>query len=211
MYNSIKIILITIVSLFCNSLHAQNSKKLGQLKIGGIEVDVTIDRSMDDPKYFRINISQPETLSNENNIENKAISIHNHNYEEFIKTLNLSRLKYSEWTKIAKDNNVEYLNKEVAVLKNFRGKFFKHLEIHYSEPIILTLNYTISNTMSDKIEYILNLRSSDMVSVFNKYTKMRGFFLPFKNVQEIDSLLNLISRENVDSFLKSPNVEELFN
>lgn len=123
-------------------------------------------------------------------------------YDDFIKSLEGAKQKYMEWVATAKENDVTSLNKEMSSIEAPKLKGFFHAgdEWNFDYAVYPTYHFQIFQTESGTVLHLLWLRSGKMNASGNDYRDTDGFALLFNSVEEIDSFIDSISKDKIDSF-----------
>jgi hypothetical protein len=138
-----------------------------------------------------------------------GITINQKQMEDFVLALKDARLKYEEWVKIAKENNVKELDKVMA-LKSTSGSFFQFGDKwNFQFLVNLKFNFKILN-QEDGIKYLLIVNTGELKSSSNEFIEVDGFVLVFSSTKEIDEFSSAISLEKIQEFINKPKKEELF-
>ena len=128
---------------------------------------------------------------------------------DFIKALETAKLKYEEWVKTAKENNVTDLRKEISV-KPICGAFFKAgSDWHFQFKLSLTFTFMVL-TIKDEVKYLLTINTGKVTSSSNQFTTVDGFSIIFASVDEIDKFKEAISIEKINEFIAKPKAKDLF-
>ena len=128
--------------------------------------------------------------------------------EKFKSIIDSAKVTYKNWSKIAKENNVTELDKEISIDKiTFACGFFTS-KWHFDFSVQLKARFKILPNG----EYVLILQNkSKLVSSSNQYIDSDGFYIVFTSSDEIDSFLNKLTLESVIShYEKKSSKEDLF-
>ena len=125
-----------------------------------------------------------------------GVKLDNKNIDSFTKLLNDAKLKYSEWTAVAKENNVTELSKDMVFTSKVSG-FFSYGKWQFDYTVTLTSRFKIVNN-----KYLLIIDTGEMISSSNEFMKTDGFSFVFSNVNEIDNLLSLVSNSEIKSYFR---------
>ncbi len=137
-----------------------------------------------------------------------ALIIKSEQLEKFKSVIDSAKVTYENWSKTAKENNVTELDKEISIDKiTFECGFFTS-SWHFDYSAQLTARFKILSSG----EYVLILENkSKLVSGSNKYIDSDGFFMVFTSSDEIDSFINKLTLESVNShYEKKSSKEDLF-
>ncbi len=143
-------------------------------------------------------------------IHNKGgITIDQKNYPEFMNALAEAKLKYEEWVKTAKENNVKELNKAMTIKSKSGGYFAYGSKWNFQFLVNLKFDFKILESNAET-KYLLLIRTGELQSSSNQYMKVDGFVLVFSSSKEIDGFTSVISTEKITEFLNKPKKEALF-
>ena len=148
------------------------------------------------------------TASADKYVDYVALIISSERLNEFKAVIDSAKLTYEKWSKTAKENNVTELDKEINIDKvTFQCGFFTS-SWHFDYLVQLTARFKILSNG----EYVLILQNkSKLVSGSNKYIDSDGFYMVFTSSNEIDSFLNKLTLESVNThYEKKSSKEDLF-
>ena len=128
---------------------------------------------------------------------------------EFIKALDQAKLKYDEWVKTAKDNNVTELRKDIDV-KSISGAFFKTgSDWNFQFKVNLSFRFLILKS-KDEVKYLLTINTGKLTSSSNQFTNVDGFSIIFSSDDEIEKFKEAISITKINEFIAKPKEKDLF-
>jgi hypothetical protein len=139
-----------------------------------------------------------------------GININEKNYQGFIDALNDSKVKYEEWVKTAKDNNVNQLDKQMPFKSRADAYFLYGSKWNFQFDFNLTYDFRILDVKGET-KYLLLVKTGELKSSSNQFMKVRGVTLIFESSKEIDTFLSFISKDKIDQFINKPKKEALFN
>lgn len=148
-------------------------------------------------------------LSLDDICDNGGFLIKDVKHEEFINALIEAKLKYQEWTEVAKTNNIKDFDKDMKINSEVSGYFSYFDEWHIQLHVFLTFNYRIYET-NGNTKYILIIRTEKMQSSKNQYIDVDGFALVFTSADEIQEFVELISMDKINEFKNKPKADDLF-
>jgi hypothetical protein len=169
-------------------------------------------------KSYEIQISSKEkekftlyidAMSLDRTHEKGGISIDQKNHQDFLNSLAEAKLKYEEWVKTAKDNNVKELDKSMSVKSKANGYFLYGSKWNFQFSINLKFDFKILES-KDETKYLLLVRTGELQSSSNQFMKVDGFVLVFSSSKEIDDFAAIISTDKVNEFINKPKKEALF-
>lgn len=137
-----------------------------------------------------------------------GIEVTKKQYDNFLNALTESKLKYVEWIKTAKENNVKELNKEMAI-KCKVDCYFEYGDWNFQYNVIPNFRFKIL-PQDDDIKYLLIMSTRELQSFSNQFMKVDGFALVFSSESEINDFINVISLQKINDFLNKPKAENLF-
>lgn len=118
---------------------------------------------------------------------------------DFIEMLKFCKVKYDEWGKTAKENNVTELNKPIELEKRFNTPAaFKYGKWQFDYSNVLSPKFLISEG-----KHLLILTTGEMQSSSNQFMKNDGIALVFSDSQEIQDFIDKFDVEKFKNFLKS--------
>ena len=116
--------------------------------------------------------------------------------------------KFEEWSKIAKENNVE-VNKTIPDIKAVSKTFFKP----FSEWKIDSVTPLYAEVKTISGEFVLVIRNKHKLTAYdNKYISSEGFAFAFKSRKSVEELISKIQITKAREFLDKQNSKnDLFN
>lgn len=141
--------------------------------------------------------------------ETGGFMIDQKDYDDFISCLNQSILKYNDWVKTAKENNVTELIKTMPIKGKSSGYFLYGDEWKFDYYLNLTFDFKIIE-QEDSLKYVLIVRSGEMVASDNEFMDVDGVVLLFISSEEIKEFIDLISLDKINEFKNKPKDEDLF-
>lgn len=137
-----------------------------------------------------------------------ALIIKSEQLEKFKSVIDTAKVTYRKWSETAKENNVTELDKEINIDKiRFECGFYTS-DWYFDYSVQLTARFKILSSG----QYVLILENKyKLVSGSNEYIDSDGFYMVFTSSDEIDSFLNKLTLENVNSYYeKKSSKEDLF-
>jgi len=167
--------------------------------------DISIELQDNGDYELYIDMSSLDKLSKSGGviIEKKALN-------GFINTLNESKLKYEEWVKVAKTNNILSLNKDMPYSTIFIASYFNYMgvsiyEWHLSAFVKCSYNFKILNG-----KYFMDIQTPQLISSSNEYIKHDGFIIRFSTSNDILKFINTLSIDKIDNYISKPKETDLF-
>ena len=139
-----------------------------------------------------------------------GIMINEKKYQEFLDAINEAKVKYEEWIKTAKDNNIKELDKTMTLKSKVGGYFLYGSEWNFQFLVNLKFDFKILESKGE-IKYLLLLRTGELQSSSNQFMEVRGVTLVFTSIKEIDTFVSLIAKDKIEEFINKPKKEALFN
>ncbi|WP_439473837.1 hypothetical protein [Algoriphagus formosus] len=143
--------------------------------------------------------------------ETGGISISDKSYDGFMENLKFARSKYEEWIKVAIENDVRELDKDVELKTEvITGYFISGGEYTFDFSVRPSFDFKI---MDDEkgLRHILIFRTGELESSSNRYITASDFVMVFSNLDEMDEFIDLISKEKLEEFKnKSSDKSSLF-
>jgi len=125
-------------------------------------------------------------------------------HQDFLNAIAEAKIKYEEWVKTAKENNVKEMSKSMTVRSKVGG-YFLYGDWNFQYAVNLTFDFKILES-----KYLLIIRTGELQSSSNQFMKVDGFVLVFSSVNEIDSFTNEISTQKINEFINKPKSKDLF-
>lgn len=195
-----KVLFIVIVCLI-SSIALYAEEVVGIYRMSYFEKSYEIQASKIENGEFSIFIY----VQGDNRTTPTFINIESYEVMEFNKSLLQIRDKFIEWRKIAKDNKVTDLNKEINVEIPNVTIGWKSSEWFFSFKNKITAKYVFLNSGKDVV-----MIAKEAVSSKNEYIK-EYFYLVFTEPEEIDNLVSQLDVEKITSKLnKVSNTLDLF-
>lgn len=156
-----------------------------------------------DERFYSLYI---DMYSEDNLLKNGGIVIHSEDHNKFIENLNYAKLKYSEWAKVAKQNNVKYLNREMTIdFEVLAVMFYQGDQVFRQNSGKLKFLFSI---YEDK--KVLSIQTGPIQASSDKTKNHKGFKFYFESEKEISDFINLISVAKIQDYIKKPNTKDLF-
>jgi hypothetical protein len=138
-----------------------------------------------------------------------GITIDQKQHQDFLNAIAEAKLKYEEWVKTAKENNVKELDKTMTIKSKAGGYFLYGSKWNFQFLVNLVYDFKILE-INGEIKYLLLIRTGELQSSGNQFMKVDGFVLVFSSTKEIDDFAKSISTEKITEFLNKPPKTELF-
>jgi hypothetical protein len=129
--------------------------------------------------------------------------------QDFLNALAEAKLKYEEWIKTAKENNIKELDKTMTIKSKVGGYFLYGSDWNFQFLVNLKFDFKILESKGET-KYLLLVRTGELQSSSNQFMKVDGFVLVFSSSKEIDDFMTIISPEKITEFLNKPKNEDLF-
>lgn len=187
------------------------------IKISAQDKFTSYDNTYSGKKY-EIQISSKEkdkytlyidAMSLDKTHEKGGIKIDEKQHQNFINSIVDAKLKYEEWVKTAKENNVKELSKTMTIGSKAGGYFLYGSKWNFQFLLNLKFDFKIIENTGE-VKYLLLIKTGELQSSSNQYMTVDGFVLIFTSSKEIDEFLTSISLGNITEFLNKPKKEALF-
>ncbi len=144
-------------------------------------------------------------------VEKTGIKVNSNKIDLFVKSLNLIKEKYIEWTTVAKTNNVEELKKDFNIdIPTVDGFFYFGDEWEFDYSVKPTARFIILKNKKGELCYVLLISSGGLTSSSNEYIKSDGLYIALSSIKEIEDFISGVSPETILSFKNKPKTEDLF-
>lgn len=169
-------------------------------------------------KTYEIKISTSEkekfslyidALSLDRTHEKGGLIIDQKYYDEFISAISEAKLKYAEWVKTAKDNNVKELSKTMTIKSRSGSYFMFGSKWNFQFLVNLKFDFRVIDS-NGEMKYLLLIKTGELKSSSNQFMKVDGLALIFSSESEIDEFTSAISKDKITEFSSKPKKEELF-
>ena len=155
---------------------------------------------------IRVQIPARETYSK------TYLQLNEKNYPGFMEMVNLSRTKFIEWSKVAEENMVNDMTKQIKKNEKdvlyFQDASFEENGKFYSAPLGIIGYYF---RVLDGKSLLVIMNSVDLSATQNRYIKNKGYTLAFSNVDEIDKFIEMLDLTKINNFLNGTSAtQELF-
>ena len=187
--------------LLSSTISAQESYTTYKSSLSQKPYDISISYSNDSSFTLLIDMYSLDKVNKKG-----GIWISSKEHIEFIEKINEAKLKYSEWVKVARENKVKNMFKEMDIQFRVPTAYF-----YYGDKLTQKLGANlkfefsvIGNDMS------LIIRTEELESISNKYMTHKGIMFVFTTEKEITDFLNKISTNKVLAFINQPKVKDLF-
>lgn len=165
-------------------------------------------------KSYEVSVAQKERggysvyvdMMSLDNLSNKGgIIITEKQHSKFISVLNDAKGKLVEWAATATENDVKDVNKAMPYKTKVDAYFKYGSKWNFQFSINLTFDFTVIGG-----ESLLIVRTGKLVSSSNRYMTHDGFIFAFKDENEIDEFLDMISVDKVAEYINKPKATDLF-
>lgn len=150
-----------------------------------------------------------DAMSLDDLISTAGITIKQNQQQEFTVALSDAKVKYEEWVKTAKENNVKALDKSMSITSKAGGYFLFGGEWEFQFLVNLKFDFKILESKGET-KYLLLVKTGELQSSGNQFIKADGCVLVFSSSKEIDDFKAAISSEKIEEFVKKPKKEDLF-
>lgn len=140
-----------------------------------------------------------------------GITINKKQHQTFLNAISEAKIKYEEWVKVAKGNNVKQFYKSMTIENKVSGHFNYGSNNYYDNQVNLSFSFNISgNNYDETILYSLTISTGRLQSDSNQFIEVDGFEITFSSTSQIDEFMNAISKEKITEFLSSPKKDDIF-
>lgn len=119
----------------------------------------------------------------------------------FTRQLSEAKNKYVEWVKVAKQNNVQSLEKPIDLDCYTKSYFYFGGEWRFQFIVKLSFTYKILDG-----KHLLIVKTGKLVDDKNEFITHNGFAMIFTDVNEINKFLNDLSVKKVEEFRKQQSL-----
>lgn len=201
---NIKYLIIAVLAITCSNSYSQ--MKFATYDNTYAEKTYDIRISTKEKNGFTLWI---DALSVDKLNEFGGLMMNEKQYRSFISGLNEAKLKYEDWVKTAKENNVKELNKIMPIKSKIAGYFRYGNDWYYQDLVNLAFNFWIVESEGE-LKYFLIARTGELQSSSNQFIDVDGFVLVFSSTAEIEEFVNAISLREINDFYNKPKVDDLF-
>lgn len=205
MKNTFKVLCLVLVVLIGFSSQAQENFSSYENSYIGKFYPIQI--ASKDKEKFTLYI---DAMSLDASHEKGGIMINEKQYQGFIDVINDAKVKYEEWIKTAKENNVNQLDKQMPFKSRADAYFLYGTKWNFQFDFNLTFDFRIMENKGE-IKYLLLVKTGELQSSSNQFMKVRGVTLVFTSIKEIDTFISQINKEKIDLYVNKPKKEALFN
>ncbi|WP_288370319.1 hypothetical protein [uncultured Algoriphagus sp.] len=132
--------------------------------------------------------------------ETGGISINDKSYDGFMENLQFARSKYEEWIKVAIENDVRDLTKDVELKTEvITGYFVSGGEYTFDFSVRPSFDFKILDDEKG-LRHLLIFRTGELESSSNRYITASDFVMVFSSLEEMDEFIELISKEKLNEF-----------
>jgi hypothetical protein len=129
-------------------------------------------------------------------------------YNDFIIALMEAKEKYTEWKKVAVENDVKKLTKPMKLnIPKATGYFKTSTEWHFNRNGVLNFDFRILE-ISGETEYWLSIGMYSLVSSSNQYIKHDGVVITLSDASQIEAFISSMSYEKIVQHFQSANKKE---
>lgn len=187
-----------LIAVLLVSMVAQAQVAVGSFNNRYAKKELKVSALMKDGKFYCIEIDCPIK-----GVGNGFIWVKQKDVDKFRNALIELQAKFDEWKKIAIENNVKDMDKEMPV------KFPKVTYCWQLRDSYFATNSPCKFIFAKSDKTIFTCLSYKAVDDTNKYIDER-FTLVFYSSEEIQSLVDLLSKEKIDSAIGNPANSDLF-
>jgi|SRR5690606_8537682 len=193
---------ITLLLLLISATAVKAQKKIDQYSSEYFNKEYNIEASLDKKGEFDVYIGiASETVSSEARIMLKSKDIN-----DFINALIETKTKYVEWSKVAKENNVDNLTKDIDVKFPNVGIAWLGSKWFFSMSQRLKPKFSILNDGRHIVMFVNNNTASS-----NQFIKETTYWI-FTDENEFDVLISKIKYDTVKNKLDAEeSKKDLFN
>lgn len=193
---------ITLLLLLLSAAASNAQKKIDQYSSGYFEKNYDIEASLDKKEGFKVYIA----LAAESTSTEARIMLKSKDINSFITALTETKNKYMEWSKVAKENNVDDLSKEIDVK-------FPNIDIAwYGSKWFFSFNQKLKprfSILSDG-RHVVTFYNNN-VSSSNQFIKESTYWV-FSDEKEFDEIISKINYDAVKGKLDAEeSKKDLFN
>jgi hypothetical protein len=138
-----------------------------------------------------------------------GVKIKKDNYQNFTTAMQEAKIKYEEWLKTAKENNIKELTKNMTMSSLCDGYFLYGTKWNFQFDVKLRFEFRILES-NGIVKNLLLVKTGELKSSSNEFMTVDGFVLVFSSTKEIDDFISVISIEKISAFQNKPKKEELF-
>lgn len=155
---------------------------------------------------IRVQVPARETYSK------TYLQLNEKNYTDFMEMVKLSRSKFIEWSKVAEENKVNDMTKEIKkndkdILYYQDASFVENGKFYSSS--FSTIAYFFR--VLDGKPLLVFMNSIDLIATQNRYIKNKGYTLAFNSVNEIDNFITMLDLTKINNYLNgAAATQELF-
>jgi len=187
--------------LFWCGFSAQAEKVVATYTLSYFEKEYEIEASEIKNDKFTIYIQ----VSAENSSTRAMIGVESDKIAEFIQSLQQMKDKYVEWFKVAKENNVKELTKEMDISFPSTTICWKGTEWYFSFGQRLIPKYIILDSGKNVVTFVNKVTASS-----NEYIDETTYWV-FSDSKEIDDLIAALNVEKIKSkLLEKVKAADLF-
>jgi hypothetical protein len=195
--------LFMLCTLVFTTFKAFSQEKFSTYKIYSKNYEIQIASKEDNKFDLYVDAKSLDKLH-----EVGGLLIRQSQHQDFLNAIAEAKLKYEEWIKIAKENNVKDLYKPMNIKSKVDTYFsYGKWQFHYDVDLIFAFNVLES---SSGLYYTLTISTGELKSSSNEFMKVDGFYLRFSSPNEIDTFTNEISMQKINDFMNKPKVKDLF-
>jgi hypothetical protein len=129
---------------------------------------------------------------------------------DFVTAVQSAKVKYLEWSAVAKENEIKDVAKTIPVDLNTGAYFLYGSEWQFQFSVKITFQFRVFE-YKGKILHSLVLKTDELTSSSNQFITMKGLYTIFTSAAEIDDFCKKISPENIEKYFSKPKVEDKFN
>lgn len=150
-----------------------------------------------------------DAMSLDSSHEKGGITIDQKQHLDFLNAIVEAKVKYEEWVKTAKENNVKELSKTMTIKSKAGGYFLYGSKWNFQYLVNLKYDFKIIESKGET-KYLLLIKTGELQSSSNQFMKVDGFVFVFSSTKEIDDFTTAISIEKITEFINKPKKEALF-
>ena len=185
------------------SLYSQETIGSYTMEYSSAEFDVQATQPKDGEYKLYIDM-----YSLDPSVKMAGIVVKSSELSSFVGLLQDAKNKYIEWEKLAMDNNVTDLDKDIPTTTKPRVTgFFRYGDWKFDYSVTLRPRF-----LKTAEKTLVLIHTGKLVASDNQYMDVNDVVMVFSNIGEIDALISLLDPAKVTEFYsKKTNTEDMFN
>ncbi len=129
--------------------------------------------------------------------------------ESFVSDLVSVRDKYTEWKRVAVENEVQKASKKFELTAKSDTYFTYGRDTYFNFNKRIEFLFGIAEK-GGEVKYTVVLNSGELQASSNRYIKIDGFVITFSSEEDFNDLISKLNKDKILNYLSQPKDSDLF-